>query len=73
MTDILDLNGWKAISKRDEGNECFIEAEYTVAPTCCLKCGVIGKLYKHGPKSTRFLNQPKMNSSRFWFFSLIST
>ena len=39
MTDILDLNGWKAISKRDEGNECFIEAEYTVVPPVV---GVVG-------------------------------
>ena len=49
MTDILDLDGWTVIDKRRVGAEYEIEAEYTVQPDACLKCGVIGNLYRHGP------------------------
>lgn len=40
MTDILDLPGWMPINVRVDGNEYVIEAEYTVLPEACQKCGV---------------------------------
>ena len=41
MTDILDLDGWKAIETRLDGAEYEIEAEYLKQPDACPKCGVI--------------------------------
>ena len=49
MTDILDLDGWKVVAKYIDGDDYLIEAEYTVVPKACTKCGNIGNLYKHGP------------------------
>lgn len=49
MTDILDLEGWTPTNKHTDGDEYVIEAEYTVPPKACTKCGNIGNLYKHGP------------------------
>jgi transposase len=58
MTDILNLPGWKAIAARQEGAECVIEAEYTIQPKSCKKCGVIDRLYRHGVKSTGYRDNP---------------
>lgn len=58
MTDILDLDGWHVIEKRRIGDEYEIEAEYTVQPEACLKCGVIGSLYRHGPKPIIYRDSP---------------
>lgn len=58
MTDILDLEGWSVIEKRRVGDEYEIEAEYTVQPAACLKCGVIGSLYRHGPKPIIYRDSP---------------
>mgnify|MGYP000901888464 FL=1 len=48
MTDILDLPGWTVLAKRLDGHEYELEAEYTVKPTVCQKCGVLDRLYRHG-------------------------
>ena len=40
MTDIRDLDGWKAIETRLDGAEYEIEAEYLKQPDACPKCGV---------------------------------
>lgn len=58
MTDILDLPGWKALGTRLEGNEYEIDAEYTVIPDFCQKCGVVGNLYRHGPKPIAIRDSP---------------
>lgn len=58
MTDILDLEGWNVIAKHVDGDDYLIEAEYTVQPTACIKCGVIGNLYKHGPKPVHIRDSP---------------
>jgi transposase len=58
MTDILDLPGWTPTNVRVENDEYVIEAEYTVLPEACQKCGVIGRLYKHGPKAITFRDSP---------------
>ena len=54
MTDILDLEGWTPTNKHTDGDEYVIEAEYTVPPKACTKCGNIGNLYKHGPKPVSY-------------------
>lgn len=58
MNDILDLAGWTVLGKRLDGFEYELEAEYTVQPTACQKCGVIGRLYKHGTKPTTYRDSP---------------
>lgn len=58
MTDILDLPGWIVTSKRLDGQEYELEAEYDVAPSSCQKCGVIGRLYRHGTKPTTYRDSP---------------
>jgi transposase len=56
--DILDLPDWHYISKRQDelGHELHIE--YTIDPDFCLKCGVIGNLYKHGTTNATYLDCP---------------
>jgi len=58
MTDILDLPGWTVLSKSQSGGEYLIEAEYTVQPTACPKCGVIDTPYKHGVKPIKYRDSP---------------
>jgi len=58
MTDILNLPDWKAIATRQEGAEFVIEAEYTVHPKACQKCGVLDRLYRHGAKVTSYRDSP---------------
>jgi len=58
MTDILDLEGWNVIARHLEGDDYLIEAEYTVPPKACTKCGNIGNLYKHGPKPLHIRDSP---------------
>jgi transposase-like protein len=58
MNDILDLPGWTVLAKRLDGTEYELEAEYTVQPTVCPKCGSLGKPYKHGTKNTTYRDSP---------------
>lgn len=58
MTDILDLPGWTVLGKRLEDGEYELEAEYTVQPEACQKCGTIGRLYKHGTKTVTYRDSP---------------
>lgn len=58
MTDILDLQDWRVTSTRQEDDQLVIEAEYGVPPAACMKCGVIGRLYKHGPKPITIRDSP---------------
>jgi len=58
MTDILDLQDWRVTSTRQEDSELIIEAEYGIPPAACMKCGVIGRLYKHGPKPITIRDSP---------------
>lgn len=48
MTDILDLPDWTLLAKRAVGDEYELEAEYRLLPGACIKCGSVGRLYKHG-------------------------
>jgi hypothetical protein len=47
-TDILDLPDWTLLAKRHDGDEYELEAEYRLLPGACIKCGAVGRLYKHG-------------------------
>lgn len=58
MTDILDLDGWTVLAKRLEDREYELEAEYTIKPTACQKCGVLDRLYRHGTKDTIYRDSP---------------
>ncbi|ALC60074.1 transposase [Burkholderia pseudomallei] len=58
MTDILDLQGWEPTGVHTEDNQYVISADYTVFPEACQKCGVIGRVYKHGPKMIIFRDSP---------------
>ena len=58
MIDILDLPDWRYISKRQDELGHELHVEYTIDPDFCLKCGVIGNLYKHGTTNTTYLDCP---------------
>jgi transposase len=58
MTDILDLPDWTLLAKRSDGDEYELEAEYRLLPGACVKCGSVGRLYKHGTKDTTFRDSP---------------
>ena len=58
MTDILQLPGWEATGTRTEQGEFIIEAKYNVPATTCIKCGVVGALYRHGTKKVRLRDSP---------------
>lgn len=58
MTDILDLDGWTVLGKTTEKGVDILHAEYRPEPTTCQKCGVIGRLYKHGTNPVTYLDAP---------------
>ena len=58
MTDILQLPGWTVTKTRSEDRDFIIEADYSEPATACQKCGVVGKLYRHGTKAVRFRDSP---------------
>lgn len=62
MTDILDLPDWTVSGASSQGDCLTIDAEYTKQPEACQLCGVIGGLYKHGPRSITFLDSPVRGS-----------
>ena len=58
MTDILDLPGWRVISSEQDQDTYTIEAEYETPLEACTKCGVIGRLYRHGTKPVTYRDAP---------------
>lgn len=58
MTDILDLPGWTVVSSRVDDREYALEAEYNHEPEACSRCGVIGRLYRHGTHATTYRDSP---------------
>lgn len=58
MTDILDLPGWTVLNKTLDQDGYLIEAEFTEQPNACQKCGVIDRLYLHGPKPVIYRDSP---------------
>lgn len=58
MSETLDLPNWRYIDKRQDHLGCELSVEYTIDPDFCLRCGVVGNLYKHGTKETTYLDCP---------------
>lgn len=58
MTDLLDLPGWVVVGKQLDDSGYLIEAKYLDQPDACLKCGVVGALYRHGPKPVIYRDSP---------------
>jgi transposase len=58
MTDILQLDGWEPTKTYDQGKERITEARYIEPIDCCQKCGVIGRLYRHGTKEVSIRDTP---------------
>lgn len=58
MGDILDLHGWQVMDSHQEDGEYIITAKHTPQPEVCIKCGVIGRLYRHGTRTIRHLDSP---------------
>lgn len=58
MSETLDLPNWRYIDKRQDHLGCELSVEYSIDPDFCLKCGVVGNLYKHGTKETTYLDCP---------------
>lgn len=50
---------WTVLAVREVGDDVYeVDATYGVAPDSCLKCGVVGQLYKHGTKVIRYVDAP---------------
>lgn len=58
MTDILDLDGWNVLSRTQEEQVDILEAEYLPQPLACPKCGTLGHFYRHGTKTTTYVDVP---------------
>lgn len=63
----MDMEGWTHTGGRietsldEKGKERkveFLAAEYLHEPTTCAKCGVMGRLYRHGTKVTTYADVP---------------
>src|SRR3989304_7834764 len=58
---ILNLPDWEVIDLKESEYDYAIHARYTPEPTACIRCGVIGQLYRHGIKRQRFMDLPVHN------------
>ena len=59
--NILNLPDWEVIELKESEYDYAIHAKYTPEPTACIRCGVIGQLYRHGIKKQRFMDLPVHN------------
>ena len=59
--NILNLPDWEVIELKESEYDYAIHAKYTPEPTACIRCGVIGQLYRHGIKRQRFMDLPVHN------------
>lgn len=62
MSDFLDLPDWAQTARRLDAGTWIVDAEYSVQPEACQKCGAIGNLYKHGTKVTTYRDIPTRGS-----------
>ncbi len=56
--NILNLPNWEIIEAREGEFDYVINAKYTPEPVACIRCGVMGQLYRHGVKKQRFMDLP---------------
>ena len=59
--NILNLPDWEVIELKESEYDYAIHAKYTPEPTACIRCGVMGQLYRHGIKKQRFMDLPVHN------------
>jgi transposase len=59
--NILNLPDWEVIELKESEYDYAIHAKYSQEPTACIRCGVIGQLYRHGIKRQRFMDLPVHN------------
>ena len=59
MANILALDDWKVLDRKNDEHDMMITAEYTKSPEFCVRCGVEGaKLLKHGVQEQTFMDTP---------------
>lgn len=54
----LCLEDWTVIRHDVEGQTRRFSATYDAVPDSCLKCGVVGRLYRHGNKEIEYRDTP---------------
>lgn len=54
----LRLDNWEVTSSYDYGDTTEIKARYLLLPDTCPKCGVVGRLYRHGSKAVDYVDAP---------------
>src|SRR4030042_1653083 len=59
--NILNLPDWEVIELKESEYNYAIHARYPPGPTACIRCGVIGQLYRHGIKKQRYMDLPVHN------------
>jgi transposase len=59
--NILNLPDWDIIEVKEGEHDYAIHAKYAKEPEACLRCGVIGQLYRHGVKKQRYMDLPIHN------------
>lgn len=58
MLDILSLPNWTPVGFQETHEAIYITAKCDNPPKACLKCGVIGHVYRHGPVPARYRDSP---------------
>lgn len=51
-------DNWVVTGFSESVAKCQIEAEYKIESDCCIKCGTMGELYKHGTKTIEIVDLP---------------
>ena len=59
MANLMYLPDWTVTDYEIDSDGAYrIPASYDVAPEHCAKCGTVGNLYKHGAKTTVYVDAP---------------
>ncbi|HCT33651.1 MAG TPA: ISL3 family transposase [Sulfitobacter sp.] len=59
MANLMYLPDWTVTDYEIDSDGAYrIPASYDVAPDHCAKCGAVGNLYKHGAKTTVYVDAP---------------
>jgi transposase len=58
MANYTWLPGWQTGEPIVEDTQVTIPAEYTILPDHCPHCGVVGRLYSHGPRDIGYRDIP---------------
>ncbi|MDD5513447.1 MAG: ISL3 family transposase [Candidatus Omnitrophica bacterium] len=56
--NILNLPDWDVYEIKEGEYDYVITARYIPEPVACIRCGVMGQLYRHGVKKQRFMDLP---------------